>query len=254
MEKINKDRFPQITVRANTVDEEMLYVWDKIKRIEFFNRFGYNLSLPKTQGINCLISKSLDNKLEDSDFSILEIEIPKVYSTSSYEKGINTIKNSISAIKETFNLFNKISTKWEFKLFDEYLIRLTQFGPGGSYDSNKGHIIMKTSKDGLISKRKNPIESIIHEIVHIGIEDIIIQKNNIPHETKERIVDKFMVHHFKEIFPDYLLQRIGDVRVERYLEYNDSWDRLPHYIEMFSEKNLQYSISEHHITSHSSLL
>lgn len=239
MRKINKERFPKITVRANTVEEEMRYVWDKIKRIEFFNRFGYNLSLPKAEGIDYLISKSMENKLEDSDFNILEIEIPKVYSTANYEKGINTIKNSINTIKETFNLFNEIVNKWEFKLFDEYLIRLTQFGPGGSYDNNKGHIIMKTSKDGLISKRKNPIQTIIHEIVHIGIENIIIQKNNIPHDTKERIVDKFMVHHFKEIFPDYLLQRIGDVRVEKYLEHNDSWDRLPYYIEMFSEENLQ---------------
>lgn len=238
MEEIKKEKIPQITVRANTIEEEVRYVWDKINRIEFFNRFGYNLSLPKTEGINNLINKSIENRLEDSDFNILEIEIAKLYSIANYEKGISTIKDSINSIKETFNLFNEVSKKWGFKLFDEYIIRLTLFGPGGSYNSNNGHILMKTSKEGLISKRKNPIQTIIHEIVHIGIEDIIINKYNIPHETKERIVDKFMIYHFREIYPDYLLQRIGDERVEKYLEYNDSWDRLPYYIEMFADEKL----------------
>lgn len=237
MELSKVEDLPRITVRGNTVEEETRYVWDKIKRIEFFNRFGYDLTLPKNPVISDLISKSLGNVLGESDWHLLESEILKIYNISNYKNGIETIEKSLNVIKSTFNLFYQIAERWDFKIFDEYLIRLTQFGPGGSYDNINGHIIMKANKYGLVSKRKKPIETIIHEIVHIGIEDEIIQKYSITHEIKERIVDKFMVDHFRDLFPDYHLQGFGDVAVDKYLNYNDSWDRLPHYIQLFLEGN-----------------
>lgn len=230
--------YPKITIRAHTLDEEVNYTWTRIKRIDFFNRFGYNLSLPETETMKLIINKSMEKELEDRGFEALMEELSKVYKIDFYQNGINSIRDSVSIAKDSFKVFEKYVQKWGFKLYGEYIIKLTRFGPGGSYDSDCGHVIIKTVRDGIASKRKNPAEIVVHEIIHIGIEDVIIKRYNIPHEVKERIVDKFISYHFKELFPDYIMWNKGDTRIDKYIEHDDSWDRLPYYIEKFVNENL----------------
>lgn len=82
-------------------------------------------------------------------------------------------------------------------------------------------------------------ETIVHEIVHIGIEKNMIEKFNIPHPFKERIVDKFVHYHFGEIFPQYRMQRVGDSLIDNYLNHQDSWNKLPYYIRKFEIEQLK---------------
>jgi hypothetical protein len=146
--------YPKITIRAHTLDEEVNYVWVRIKRIDFYNRFGYNLSLPETEQMKLIINKSLEKELEDKDIEVLREELSRVYQTEFYQKGINSIIDSVGIAKDSFKVFKEYAHMWEFKLYGEYIIKLTRFGPGGSYDSDHGHVIIKTVKDGIASKKR----------------------------------------------------------------------------------------------------
>jgi hypothetical protein len=73
-------------------------------------------------------------------------------------------------------------------------------------------------------------------MVHIGIEECIIQKYGLRHWTKERIVDRFVYDHFLSILPGYPMQSKGDTSIDPYLSGEGAWDDLPSRIEEFKAK------------------
>lgn len=224
---------PNITIQIQSLDEEICYVWNRLKRIEFYNRFGYNLSLPETEGMKLIVNKAIKGTLDEQDMTSLRTELSEQYNELFYEKGLALVHCYIELAKSSLKLFGKYVKLWGFKLHSNYVVKLTRYGPGGSYDCDSGHIILKTEKERMPSKRNNPSEIIVHEITHIGIERAIVERFNLSHEIKERLVDQFIVHHFKDIFPDYTPWSKGDSRIDDYLVLPDSWERLPYYIEEF---------------------
>jgi len=64
----------------------------------------------------------------------------------------------------------------------------------------------------------NPANTIIHEIVHMGIEKSIIQKYNLSHGLKERIVDTIVYVLFGEFLPEYKVQNMGDTKIDKFLK------------------------------------
>jgi hypothetical protein len=52
----------------------------------------------------------------------------------------------------------------DFQFFKNYEIVLTQYGPGGNYNSETGKVTHS------IYSLKKILDTIIHEIIHIGIE------------------------------------------------------------------------------------
>ncbi|MEL6132505.1 MAG: hypothetical protein AAFR59_03980, partial [Bacteroidota bacterium] len=90
-------------------------------------------------------------------------------------------------------------------------------GTGGSYDPDKGVVTLWTDTSGVFMKYEEPAYTIIHEIVHMGIEYSIVQKYDLSHELKERIVDTFVYLMFKENLPEYTIQDMGNTQIDRYL-------------------------------------
>ena len=107
---------------------------------------------------------------------------------------------------------------WEFNTFDRYKIIFTLYGTGGSYDPDQGTITLLTTKDGRFMNYENPANTIIHEIVHMGMEYSIVQKYKLSHGNKERIVDTFVYLMFKDQLSDYSIQNMGDPKIDSYLD------------------------------------
>jgi hypothetical protein len=79
-----------------------------------------------------------------------------------------------------------------------YNIYLTLFGPGGTYNWANGDINIKVSDNAQLTHTRNVI---IHEVIHIGIENSVIRSNNIHQMSngqlvKETIVDEFTLAFF----------------------------------------------------------
>lgn len=184
MDSQQENDTPSIFIRNQTSEEEIQYVWNRLKRIEFYNRFGYNLSLPETEGMTLIVNKAIEGTLGEQDMTSLRAELSEQYDELFYEKGLELVHCYIELANHALKMFEKYIKLWDFKLHSNYVVKLTRYGPGGSYDCNSGHILIKTEKEGLPSKRNNPSEIIVHEIVHIGIEGAIVERFNLSHEIK----------------------------------------------------------------------
>ena len=225
-----------IEVFANTAKQEAEMVWYFIGNIKFLQKHGYRLSLPQNELIQILIERSKNDDLDKKDFEKLpKLISEKNYNKNDYSAGIDNIKKVLPEIEGIFSKFEEFNRKWDFKIFKEYKLFLTLYGAGGSYEPDKGEITILTTKTGEFKRGINPIGTIIHEFVHIGIEERIIQKYNISHIIKERIVDKFVSANFKDILPNYSIQNFGDITIDKYLEDRNCWENLPFYVEKYIE-------------------
>jgi len=227
---------PDVVFHASTAEEEAIYVWNLINKIDFYNQNGYKISLPTNAVIDDLKTKALQHQLQREDSRKLEEAFKKeIYNADKYKLGLIKLKEAKDQVVKCFPIFFEYQDKWGFKLFPQYKIKLTLYGPGGSYNSSGGEIIMLTPEDGKF--KREPSETIVHEMVHIGIEAIIIKKYNLAHWVKERMVDKFVDYHFRNLFPNYWMNNKGDTSIDPYLNHPDSWERLPYYIEEYLKKS-----------------
>lgn len=223
----------RIKINIPTPEDETEYIWQNIQAIPFFDKNGYSISLPKHVFINNLLKKARNNNLKETDKdSLLLILRDSIHKIKDYEIGCNIIRNILPQINKVIDSL-LCYQKWGFVVFQEYKINLTLYGPGGSYNNETGVIILQTFSNGNFKQYKNPENTIIHEIIHIGIEEPIINKFNLPHQLKERIVDLFVIKHFSELLPEYKLQNYGDKRIDNYLTGKNNFIDLPLIIETF---------------------
>ena len=152
---------------------EVQRVFSIKQKAEWFEKMGYKLSLP-----DGVVLRDIKN------FSAEQLKefIKKEYKENDYKKA--EIKIQEEWAKESTDLKEKLSQGGLIP-FGAYNIFLTKYGVGGSYNLPNQIIINFQKKE----VRNIPMV-IIHEIIHLLIEHLI-QKHNIEHWQKERIVDLF---------------------------------------------------------------
>lgn len=230
----NKNR---VIVNIPTAKAEANYIWNTLRDINFFEKHNYQVSLPKGSLIEQLKQKSKSGTLNNEDYKQLEqFVIDSVYNETDYKAGNNKIKNQLPLINKMLNQLNTLSYNWSFKEFDKYTVNLTLYGPGGSFNPSEGSLLLFTTPNGKFKNYQNPANTIIHEIIHIGIEEPIIQKYNVPHTLKEHIVDTFVFLHFKKYLPNYKVQNMGENRTDKYLKTTEDFKRLDEFIQMALKK------------------
>jgi hypothetical protein len=222
------------SVSILSADEEAIFVWSLLRNITFYDSNNYRLSMPDSAVVAAMIEKANNNELESTDISLLRADFSKtVYQRMDYLKGYEIIINTLAIANSKVHTFVDYHNKWNFYIPQQYEIKLTLYGPGGSYDPKTGTIIMLITKDGIFKRGKNPLDTVLHEAVHIGIEAPIVSKYRLSHWTKERIVDQFMVHHFMNVCPDYIMQPNAETGIDSIFNQADVWDNLPERVERF---------------------
>ncbi len=222
----------RIRINIPSAEAEAEYVWRTIRDIHFFDQHGYSISLPQGALIDSLLTKARSGSLNDSDFARLQNYMQaSVYDAKDYQAAYKIIEGRRSLINNMINEIDAGERGWSFRSFLTYQINLTLYGPGGSYDPENGSILIYTTPEGDFKNYRDPANTIIHEVVHIGIEASIIRKFNVPHPMKERIVDKFVLLNFKGYLPDYRIQNIGDARIDVHLNSGEDLARLSSIVE-----------------------
>ncbi|MGB5822244.1 MAG: hypothetical protein WBG90_22370 [Saonia sp.] len=221
----------RIQINIPSAESESEHTWRTIHDIKFFEENHYQISLPKGELIEFLKSKAKSNNLTEKDYHNLKTYIQdSVYDKSDYQKGYNKIKNELGLINKMISEITESRWNWKFKEFDIYQINLTLYGPGGSYNSDEGSVLIYTTPNGGFKQYNNPVNTVIHEIIHIGIEESIVDEFQIPHTLKERIVDTFISLNFLNYLPDYRIQDMGDERIDPYLKNKDDLKNLDKFV------------------------
>lgn len=216
---VAKKQQPLIQVNIPTVDAEVNFIWRTIQDTKFFEENNYSVRLPKAPLVDELKGKAKSGTLNSEDFKRLqELVKSSVYKQQDYQAGYKKIKSELALVNKMVGELKQLPLNWKFKFFETYQVNLTLYGPGGSYNSDEGSLVIQTTPEGRFKGYSNPANTIIHEITHMGIEDSIIQKYQVPHSLKERIVDSFVLLSFKKYLPTYKLQNMGDHRIDPYLK------------------------------------
>lgn len=208
-----------LSVQIPTAEQETAYIWRTLRDIAFFEKHNYQLSLPQGPLMESLKQKAKANTLTDEDYAELQDFVSsRVYQKEDYEKGYQKIVAQRGLVNKMIRRLHKRKRNWNFKRFDHYQIVLTLYGSGGNYNPDNGSIIIFTNQDGNFKQYDNPANTLIHEIVHMGIEESIIQRYQVSHPMKERIVDQLVLLHFKNLLPKYRLQDMGEYRIDPYFK------------------------------------
>lgn len=227
----------RIAVSIPTIADETASIWRTIRDIQFLESLQYEISLPEGELIEGLVEKSKAKKLTDEDFEELgQFVRDSVYQANAYQQGYEKIVSNRELINQQIRRITNMSRDWVFTDFDTYQISLTLYGTGGSYDPEAGTILMYTTPQGEFKQYDNPANTILHEIVHIGIELSIIQAFDVPHPLKERIVDTFVSLACGEYLPDYRIQEMGENRIDPYLQTTEDLKRLDAIVAEIMEK------------------
>lgn len=219
----------RIEILKPSVDQEATSIWQTINDIIFFEKQGYKIHLPQEPLIDSLIQKSKKGTFGNEDFAaIYALVESKIFDQKNYEKAIQKISLQTKLINNLIAEIDSLKKGWDwnFNSFEIYKVRLTLYGTGGSYDPDEGIISLFTDSEGNFMNYTNPANTIIHEIVHMGMEYSIIQKYDIPHGLKESLVDTFVYILFKDELPNYKIQDMGDIRIDKYLNQADDLDSL----------------------------
>jgi hypothetical protein len=63
----------------------------------------------------------------------------------------------------------------------------------------------------------NAIHNVIHEMVHLGIEDNIVKKFKLEHWEKEALVDSICILKFGSLLTNYRYQNNGNTKIREYI-------------------------------------
>lgn len=233
-EVLEKSEFvlPKIIFRAQTKEEAFSFILYLSKKLSWFKQNGYTIPLPEHQAFKNLYV--LGEATKDEEMLLKTVFYNEVYTFEDFTNGlqvISSIENIMSSVLERLYSLNQ---NWGFKLMPLYEIIVTLYGPGGNYNPDKGYVIMRVDKNGSFG-RKPVLESVVHELVHIGIEENIVKKFKLTHWEKERLVDLICFTCFKDIVPNYWMQKIEDTSIDTFVTKAVIEKSLPEAIKKFIE-------------------
>lgn len=224
---------PTVSIRIATPEEEFGNISHTVRNMAFFREHGYEVALPEHEKFKQFEGLTTNSPQFDP-IELHDVFVKKVYDQGNYEKGLAKAAHMTDVFKDAIPIFNDLKRRWGFKLLDHYDAILTLYGPGGHYNPQSGEIFLKTDPIGHF-KRSDPAHTMIHEIIHIGIHDNIVEAFQLTHWEKERIVDLLLIYMFDNIIKDYKLQPKGEKNLDTFINKNSIMN-LPATIQAYVEK------------------
>lgn len=227
-----------ISISIPTINQEATSIWKTINDIEFFEKNGYNINLPKSELIDNLIIKSKNKTFSNLDYaSIHELIEIEIYNKKDYLLALKKVQEQEQLVNSIILQLDSLRKfwDWDFKMYENYNVVFTLYGSGGSYDQATGTVTLFATKEGTFKMQSNPANTIIHEIVHIGIENSIVQRYKLPHWLKERIVDKIVFILFSSFLPEYKIQNMGNLKIDDYLLNKNDINNLSKILNNYKE-------------------
>ncbi|MEO0424209.1 MAG: hypothetical protein AAF184_17860 [Pseudomonadota bacterium] len=211
-----------------TAEEETAYLWNTLLDVPFFLDQGYTLQLPQHPLMDALMDKAERVALQAEDRNALAQAMHEdIYAREDYKAAAQKIRSRTPLINTMISELDAMAKMWRYQSYPSYKVTLTLYGPGGSFDPDQGSLILRTTAEGDFARYPDPACTIIHEVVHIGIEHAIVRRLSLPHGLKERVVDRIVALRFGDVLPAYRVQPMGYVGLDRHLRDADQLAQLP---------------------------
>lgn len=217
----------RIIILSPSAESEAEYLRMTLRELAFFEEYGYQLSLPRHPAMDSLKYKYRSGTADQNDSARLHKVLSQtVFQASDYAKGYQAITARLPQLEIMMDTLSRTGWNFPFRIFPEYTLQLTLYGPGGSYDPETGKIILMTTPGGAFKGYDDPACTLIHEIIHMGIEHSIVRPLNLTHARKERLVDLLVLHFFGPLLPGYRIQTFGDSSLDSLLQIREDFLNL----------------------------
>jgi len=203
---------PEVLVEVPSAEDAFSYLWYVLTRMPFYAANGYRVDLPDNAEFSALAESGIDGRTDESYY--FELFAREVYSADDYAAGLAAVHGEMGAVRGALPVARQVEERWGFVVHDPYRVRLTLYGPGGSYDPTSGAVTLKTTPQGTF-RRPNPSHTIVHEMVHMGVQHLV-DRFELTHWEKERLVDLFCLLLLAEALPGYQGQSKGDRGMDPY--------------------------------------
>lgn len=184
----------KITVRPMIAEESWEYILERHTDFhKHLKNFGYTYKTwvpkPNNEHIKAMFEK--ENLTDQEIAQYREFFINNIYNVEDLKKYDEYLNSFVAPMLERG--INKILVpllpSWGCELPKELTILCT-YGSGASYSEIKGGKATITFRMSRYPDNKQVmLETMLHEFIHIMIEQPIIRKYNVPQDLKERIVD-----------------------------------------------------------------
>jgi len=195
-----------LVIRPQTVAEAYRYLVDTINQSDFFRENNYEVALPANESFK-----------HRGRIGSLDSFASQVYQPSDYEAAMNSLQSKRGVLRRTLLWFVENRRIESLCVPQKYTVLLTLYGPGGSYNAETGTITMLTSLDGRF-RGGGAAENVSHEMMHIAVERTLVQRFNLMHWEKERLVDVLVHRELGEWLPEYQIQQNGVVAMGEAIE------------------------------------
>ena len=223
------------SVNISTAQQEADYTCDLIEGIDYFTSRGYTPEFPDHPLIDSMVEESSQGRFDRAQCASLDSLFEEdIYQARLYNRPYRRVIRALPALDQAHDVFMQYNQKWDFRTFDHYEILLTLYGPGGMFDTKTGKIWLMITDAGSFKMGDDPANVIVHEAVHIGLDEPIVERFGLSQGVTEHLVDRFITDHFHDLLPDYEAQELGDLSIDPYLNHPDSWERLPEYIAQYA--------------------
>ncbi len=206
----------QFTPKIPTVEQEFERVWYVMTARDFFEKYGYKVVIPEHSYFSELWSRPL-NEVAEQKSTAERIFSHEIYDPMFYAPAVSMVEQCNEALAHSGPVLAEMHRLWGFRLFPIYTVLLTRYGTNGSYFSDTGTIQIRYNADGQMG-RIDPVSTLMHEVVHCGIEDEVVLKYQLSHSEKERLVDLLMQLCLQPFLPTpYTLQPLGDAAIDAWI-------------------------------------
>lgn len=205
---------PKLTVHVPTAEEEFSSLLYVLGRLPFYRKEGYSVTLPSHSGINDFLGKPTLSKADKDE--LWELFSDEIYDAKLFDKGKAVLEKKSEGLDRLFSKLTQLKQTWGFKVYPEYQVLLSAYGSEGRYEPATGSIVVVVNSDGTI-KDPQPMNTIIHEIVHLGIQKNIVEHFRLSHWEKEQLVDLICLKELTGFVPGYELQEGGEEVIDHYV-------------------------------------
>jgi hypothetical protein len=187
----------RVIIRAPSPDEELDYLLGTLSKLTFFRENNYTVALPDHPTFREPHPAGDRGRLR-------ALFVGEVFRPDAYAAGLAALTAFERIRPRVLERMRAMNRRWKLRLYDRYQVVLTLYGPGGSYDPRRGRIVLLTTRDGRFKRPGS--HTIVHEMVHLGIQGTIVERFRLTHWEKERVVDLICLRRFGDLLPGYRMQ------------------------------------------------
>lgn len=199
-----------LLVRAPAPDDAFGYLERTLADMNFFRTHNYDVSLPDHPLFREPAHPATERDERRSVF------FNQVYRADDFDAALATLGRQRSELHTALARISSWAMYDGFTAHDSLTVTLTLYGPGGSFDPDAGHITLWTNAQGAF-KGGGGLHTIVHEMIHLAVEQRIARPLGLRHWERERLVDLLAQREFADLLPDYRLQGGDTAPIDRFV-------------------------------------